>query len=129
MFTNHEVSYFLVDLGTIHQTSCAHSSQQNGGATRKHQHIFNTARALKFQSHLFSSFWDDFILIEAHIIHLSPAKSLNFKSPFELLSNKPPDYSHLRAFGCLCYATTVTSYPDKLSPRAIKGIFLCYPYC
>ncbi|GJY96364.1 ribonuclease H-like domain-containing protein [Tanacetum coccineum] len=54
------------DLGTVHQTSCAHTPQQNGIAERKHRHLLNVARSLM----------------------------LNDKSPFELVHKKKPNLSH-----------------------------------
>ena len=85
------------------------------------------ARALKFQSNLPNSFWGDFILTATHIINLLPVKSLQFKTPFELLYQKTPNHLHLKSFGCLCYATKL--HPtDKLDVRAIKGVFIGYPF-
>ncbi|KAK9065740.1 hypothetical protein SSX86_015141 [Deinandra increscens subsp. villosa] len=93
-------SEFLLNQGILHQTSCAGTPQQNGVVERKHKHLLETARALLFHG----------------------------KTPFEILFAKPPSYSHLRSFGCLCYASTPKQGRDKFQPRAYPCIFIGYPF-
>ena len=50
--------------------------------------------------------------------------ALKFKTPDEVWSGHPPDYSRLRVFGCNAYAHV---RKDKLEPRALECIFLGYP--
>lgn len=90
--------------GVVHQKSCVNRPQQNVRAERKHRHVLEVARDLKFQSGLPLSYWEEFVMTTVHIINRLPTAVLHNKTPYEILYDKPADYNHLKAFGCLsCY--------------------------
>ncbi|GJW06676.1 putative RNA-directed DNA polymerase [Tanacetum coccineum] len=124
-FTNHKMSEFFNEMGILHQTTCAYTPQQNGIAERKHRHLLNVARSLMFQGGIPLQFWSDCVLTAVYLINRLPSSVLNGKSPFSIVYNREPNLSHLRSFGCLCYATIVKE-SDKFSNKSEKCVLIGY---
>ncbi|GJY43264.1 ribonuclease H-like domain-containing protein [Tanacetum coccineum] len=69
--------------------------------------------------------WTECILTATYLINRLPSSVLNEKSPYEMIYKKPPTLSHLRVFGCLCFATIVNNH-DKLGSRYEKCVMMGY---
>ncbi|MCH83031.1 hypothetical protein A2U01_0003845, partial [Trifolium medium] len=110
------------------KTSCVGTPQQNGRVERKHRHILNVARALRFQGNLPISFWGECVLTAGYLINRTPTPLLNGKTPYEMLNGEPPSYDQLRVFGSLCYAHNQGKKGDKFASRSKKCVFVGYPH-
>ncbi|RVW87780.1 Retrovirus-related Pol polyprotein from transposon TNT 1-94 [Vitis vinifera] len=84
---------FMSHHGILHQSSCAHTLQQNGVAERKNRHLVETART---------------ILLHSNIPH------------FLLFPDQPLYFLPPRVFGCTCFVHILTPGQDKLSAKAMN---------
>ncbi|KAH7538135.1 hypothetical protein FEM48_Zijuj03G0166900 [Ziziphus jujuba var. spinosa] len=114
--------------GILFQTSCVGTPQQNGRVERKHKHILNVGRAIRFQATLPIYFWGESVLAAAHLINRTPSPLLHNKTPFEILFGTPPSYEAIHTFGCLSFAHDQKSKGDKFASRSRKCVFLGYPF-
>jgi len=76
-FISNPIRRFYGDNRIIHETSCTKSPQQNGRVQRKHRHVLNVVRALRFEANLPIEFWEECVLTIVHLINRTPTKVLN----------------------------------------------------
>ena len=53
-----------------------------------------------------------------YLINQIVTKTLEGKTPYEVLRSKTPDVAHLKVFGCVCYAKTDAVGRRKLDDRS-----------
>lgn len=63
-----------------------------------------------------------------YLINRMPLSSLGNISPYERLYGTPPLNNHLRAFGCLCFASTIKQGRKKFDAKADPCVFIGYPF-
>jgi hypothetical protein len=126
-FLSNAMQNLLQEHRILHQKSCVYTLQQNGVVERKHRHLLEVARALRFHASLPIKFWEECILTATYLINKMPTQVLDGKSPHESLFGTKPQYENLRVFGCLCYARNLDINKTKFDPRAKRRVFLGYP--
>ena len=110
-------------IGILFQKSCVGTPQQNGRVERKHRHILNIARALRFQGGLPIVFWGECVLAAAHVINRTPSSILNKRTPYEVLFGHPPSFKELRVFG-LCVLLTINGKKGINLQAELGSVFL-----
>lgn len=108
---------------TRHRT-VAGTPQQNGLAERMNRTLLERVRCMILNANLSKTFWGEALSTACYLVNRCPSSAIDFKTPMELWSDAPADYSKLRVFGCLAYAHV---RQDKLEPRALKCVFIGYP--
>lgn len=68
------------------------------------------------------------VLITTYLINHTLYFILLGQTSYEKLFQTKPSYSHLKVFGCLCYASTHSFACTKFNPCAKQCIFIGYPY-
>jgi hypothetical protein len=125
-YTSNKFCQLLALDGTIHQTSCTDTPEQNDVAERKHRHIVETDRSLLLSAFVPSEFWGEAVLTAVSLINMiSSSHSLGL-SLFEKLYGYVPDYSSFRVFGCTCFVLRPHIERSKLSSRFAICVFLGY---
>ena len=88
---------------------------------------------MRLQSRLPANMWSEIALAAGYLLNRTPRRSLNWKSPMEVLykligrSNPPIEIAHLRAYRCRCYPVIHKPEMDhKLDLKAHLGYLVGY---
>ena len=123
-FCNKNFDDCCIENGIMRHKTVRHTPQHNGLAEMMNMTLVDKVRCMLIHSKLSKALWAETLSTTCYIVNRSPSSGINFKTPIELWSGKPADYSNLRVFGCPAFAHIKQG---KLEPRALNGVFLGYP--
>nr|GFA26394.1 hypothetical protein [Tanacetum cinerariifolium] len=116
----------LFSVGISHETSVAHSSQQNGVVERRNHTLIKAAHTMLIYAQAPLFLWAEAVATACYTQNRSIVRLRHGKTPYDLLHNKLPDLLFLHVFGTLCYPTYDSENLGKLQPKADVGIFIGY---
>ncbi|GJU32733.1 retrovirus-related pol polyprotein from transposon TNT 1-94 [Tanacetum coccineum] len=112
--------------GIKRQFTTAYTPQQNGVAERMNRTLLERARAMLATTSFGKSFWVEAVNIACYVINRSPSTAVELKTPMEMCTGKPINYSDLHIFGSPVYVMYNTQETTKLDPKSKKCLFLRY---
>ncbi len=71
-------------------------------------------------------FWVEAVATAIYIMNQTPIVAIHGMTLEEKFTNKKPDVSHLKMFGCITYVHVPNKKRSKLDPKAEKCIFIGY---
>ena len=118
---------FMASYGSLHQTSYAHTPQQNGVVKWKNWHLIKTTRTLLVHGDVPFHFWGDAVFTICYLTNRMPLSILYNQVPYSVLFPKQPLHS-LRPciFGSTYFVHNLTPGLDKLLARSLNCVFLGY---
>lgn len=117
----------LKQMGATMEFVSTYTAYQNGIAERFNRTVITIARAMLIHSKLPLSFWAEAVVYACHIYNRLPQGSRGSESPWELWSEKKPNLTNERVFGCQCRVYMAKEQRDtKLSPLSWLGIYTGY---
>ena len=126
-YLSKEFDTYLQSRGIRHELSAPYSPAQNGVTERFNRTLMKSARTMMAQAGLSEHYWAEAVATAAYLRNRVPTRSLKKTTPYEKWYGRKPDLSHIRVFGCMCYAYIPdTNRKGKLSKKADKRRFIGY---
>ncbi|GJU39489.1 putative ribonuclease H-like domain-containing protein [Tanacetum coccineum] len=125
-FKNYKLIELCGSKGIRRDYSNARTPQQNRVAERKNRTLIEAARAMLADSKLPTMFWTKVVSTDCYVLNrVLVTKPLN-KTPYELVSGKVPNISHLKPFGCLVTILNTSDHLRKFEGKADEGFIVGY---
>ncbi len=106
------------------QVTAPGTPQHNGCAERINLEIAEKVRANLLSARMPHYYWDFALEYTMFVHNRTPNKSIDFRIPFEVLTNRKANISNLRRFGCEAYSLDLKANKTKFAARANKGFIV-----
>ncbi|KAL4283725.1 hypothetical protein GQ457_16G004320 [Hibiscus cannabinus] len=123
--TSNEFDEFCRNESIKKQFTTVHTPQQNGVAERMNRTLLERTRAMLRDASLEKAFWAEAVNTACYLVNRAPSTAIELKTPMEMWTGKPVDYSNLHVFGSIVYVYNAQEIP-KLDPKSRKCKFLGY---
>ncbi|MBW0472687.1 hypothetical protein O181_012402 [Austropuccinia psidii MF-1] len=121
-FTSKLFDEALKARGIVHKKTIPYKHHQAGKIERTNRAIAEAARSMLINLGLQVEMWP-YALQHAMWVFNRVLHANNTKTPYEIVTNKKPDLSPLRTFGCKAYVHNMMHRKD-LTPKARELFFL-----
>ncbi|KAE8687628.1 lachrymatory-factor synthase-like [Hibiscus syriacus] len=110
----------------MHQktVTVANTPQQNRVAERMNRTLLERTRAMLRDASLEKSFWAEAVNTACYLVNRAPSTAIELKTPIEMWTGKPTDYSNLHVFGSIVYVMYNSQEISKMDPKSKKCKFL-----
>ncbi|GJV30352.1 putative ribonuclease H-like domain-containing protein [Tanacetum coccineum] len=125
-FKNSNLIELCGSKGIRRDYSNARTPQQNGVAERKNRTLIEAARTMLADSKLPTMFWTEAVSTACYVLNRVLVTKPHNKTPYELVSGKVPNISHLKPFGCLVTILNTSDHLGKFEGKADEGFIVGY---
>ncbi|GJR33924.1 putative ribonuclease H-like domain-containing protein [Tanacetum coccineum] len=125
-FKNSNLIELCGSKGIKRDYSVARTPQQNGVAERKNRTLIEAARTMLADSKLPTMFWTEAVSTACYVLNRVLVTRPHNKTPYELLSGKVPNISHLKPFGCHVTILNTSDHLGKFEGKADEGFLVGY---
>nr|GEX31928.1 putative ribonuclease H-like domain-containing protein [Tanacetum cinerariifolium] len=104
--------------------SNARTPQQNGVAKRKNRTLIEAARSMLADSKLPTMFRTEAVSTACYVLNRVSITNPHNKTPYELMSGKVPNISHLKPFGCQVTILNTSDHLGKFEGKSNEGFLV-----
>lgn len=123
-FISAEFSAYCEKNGIQRHLTAPYSPQQNGVVEQRDRTLLEMTRSVLKHMNVPNKYWGEAVRHATYLINRLATRSLDGKTPYEVLRSRKPNVSHLKVFGCVCFARTETPGRKKLDDRSRKLVHL-----
>ncbi|GJT23859.1 putative ribonuclease H-like domain-containing protein [Tanacetum coccineum] len=125
-FKNRDMIEFCGLKGIKREYSNARTLQQNGITERKNRTLIEAARTMLANSLLPNTFWTEAVNTACYVLNRVLVTKPHNKTPYELITGKPPIISYIKPFGCHVTILNTIDQLGKFEEKADEGFLVGY---